>query len=521
MKPFYIAVLFIILSLSSFAQIPAFRTTVFDSSLTGFYFLSGGGTAIILDRTGNVVYYMPGLLGGGFCLQPNGMMSYGAGLGFNIMDSTFTVVDSVAVKNLDEMDKHELQILPNGHFLMLGNDHVIMDLSSYFWHGQYGSDSTTVIFGVVQEQDANHNVVFEWHARDHFIFDEADTFFLDHSPLLTWTHCNAVELDIDGNFLLSNRDFNEIIKINRADSSIMWRLGGTQNQFTFVNSPVPFYGQHDIRRIGNGDITLFDNGNNYTPHGARALEFHLDEVNKIATQVWSYTFDSAAWSYSQGNVQRLHNSNTLVNFGNYPNDSVTFVVVDSSGSRIFELDDLVSYRAFHYSSLPWQLHRPEITCFDSLGVTYLDAGAGYASYVWSNGGSTQIIHIPAAIGTYHVFVPYGQDGFISSEQFIVTDTSNMCGTLAVPEIKSGDSSHLHVFPNPAHDLLTVSIDAKEQTVYTIQLADAEGREVQRETAKAAAGENLFRLNISALDKGIYILTVQSAVNSRKAKVVVE
>ena len=46
----------------------------------------------------------------------------------------------------------------------------------------------------------NKNVVFEWHAKDHFAFDDADTFFLYQGPTIDWTHSNAVELDDDGKF---------------------------------------------------------------------------------------------------------------------------------------------------------------------------------------------------------------------------------------------------------------------------------------------------------------------------------
>jgi hypothetical protein len=510
-------------SLSSLAQVPFFSVNLYDSASIGFYFLSGQSTPMILDHNGNVVYYETGIYGNDFKLQPNGLMSYSQLLRYYLMDSTFTIVDSVEAKNVDQRDTHDLQILPNGHFLLLGSDLATMDLSQYYFDGQYGSSTAIVNASVVQEQDANKNVVFEWHTKDYFAFDDADTFFLYQGPVIDWTHSNAVELDDDGNILLSSRNLDEITKINRADSSIMWRLGGRKNQFTFANSPVPFYAQHDIRRIGNGNITLYDNGENYVSHGVRALEFDLDEINKVATLAWSYTYDPDLYSYGKGNVQRLANSNTLVNFGNtyHLNDSVGFIVVDSNGSGIFKLNGLVSYRAFNYPSLPWQLHRPQITCFESLGVTYLDAGAGHASYAWNNGDTTRIIAIAAVPGSYSVFVPYGQNGFISSEQFIVTDTSNLCSALAVAEIKPNDQNHFHVFPNPVHDFITVSIDAKERTEFILQLSDAEGRKLQSSAAVAAAGKNHFRLDLTRFAKGVYLLNVQSAWDDRKIKVVVE
>src|SRR6185436_5773772 len=240
-----------------------------------------------------------------------------------------------------------------------------------------------------------------------------------------------IDVDNDGNLLLSTRNFSEITKINRADSSIMWRLGGKQNEFTFANSPLPFYAQHDIRKLSNGHITLFDNGEYLVPHGCRGVEFELDEVNKIATQKWDYMYDSTISARSLGNVQRLANSNTLVNFGNSINSDISFVVVDSSGSKIVQLDGITSYRVFYYPSLPWQLHRPQITSLDSLGLTWLDAGAGYASYLWSNGHTTQKIALPAVPDTFNVFVPIGTEGFISSENFIEDGTPATPSTITI------------------------------------------------------------------------------------------
>ena len=62
---------------------------------------------------------------------------------------------------------------------------------------------------------------------------------------------------------------DEITKIDRQTGDIIWRLGGVNNEFTFLNDsldfqhsiPTPFCYQHDIRRLRNGNITIYDNGN--------------------------------------------------------------------------------------------------------------------------------------------------------------------------------------------------------------------------------------------------------------------
>ncbi len=63
-----------------------------------------------------------------------------------------------------------------------------------------------------------------------------------------------------GIILLSFRHLNEVTKIDSSSGEIIWRLGGKQNQFTFLGDTMPFSAQHDARRIANGNLTLFDNG---------------------------------------------------------------------------------------------------------------------------------------------------------------------------------------------------------------------------------------------------------------------
>src|SRR5690606_33427409 len=105
---------------------------------------------------------------------------------------------------------------------------------------------------------------------------------------IDYAHGNAVELDSDGNILISSRHMNEITKIDRTTGEIIWRWGGKNNEFTFVNDTLAFSFQHDIRRLPNGNVTLFDNGNHHKPPRSRAVEYELDEVNKTATVVWQY-----------------------------------------------------------------------------------------------------------------------------------------------------------------------------------------------------------------------------------------
>ncbi len=439
MKRNLFTIIFLSLTVFSSAQIPFYHITVFDTTAsTGYYFLSltqHQGNISILDKNGEVIYYQPGAVYVNFALHPNGMMSYFSfdRKKFFLMDSSFIIVDSIACKNLYETDWHDFKILPNGNSLLLGSDTVLMDPNKVpSWIKGVNNSITKAKYGVIQELDSNHNIVYEWRGKEYFSLEDADSFYSASSPadismgIFDVNHFNSIEVDVDGNFIVSSRNFNEITKINRNTGELMWRFGGIRNQFKFINCSVPFYGAHDIHRLTNGHLTFFDAGNNYNKHGARAMEFELDEREKIATLIWSYTYDSTMQSIrGGGNVQRLDNSNTIVNYGNVSTNSLCFVVVKPNGSMVLKMDSIVSYRVLNYSTLPWKLHRPKITCFDSLGVKYLAAESDYRSYYWSDSSTTRTISVTKP-GTYYLFVPYGANGWIRSEKIVVNDIALLC-----------------------------------------------------------------------------------------------
>ena len=505
---------------NAFTQVPSYTVNVGGVPGTGYYFISplaNGGSEnlhVLIDSIGRLVCYKQffGPNTFDFKLQPNGLISYARQSKFYMMDSTFTIVDSVSCKNGVATDFHDMQILPNGHFLMMGDETVNMDLSSYNYFLQNnspGSVNASVLCLVIQELDANKNVVFEWHSKDYLAFDGADQFWLNSPSNVDWTHSNAIEMDTDGNIFVSSRHFNEITKINRADSTVMWRLGGKNNQFTFTGDTIPFYGQHDIRRIANGNITLYDNGNHVVPHGARALEYQLDEVNKIAELKWSYTYDSSMFAYATGNVQRLPNANTLINYGvNQNTRNIYFNVVDSLGNTQVEFffdDTLFSYRSYNFE-LPYSLPRVQITCFDSSGVKYLDAGAGHNKYIWSTGDTTQTIPV-STTGNYHVFVPFGRGGFLCSQVLAVGNVSDPCST-GLTEMLTYNGAN--IYPNPVHDVLRVKLSNElSSTTKQVTICDASGRKVLTSPISYVEGEIVF--NVAFLDDGLYLLRINNTV----------
>jgi hypothetical protein len=524
---------------------PPMELTIFDSSATqGYYFIAPYASSppytyanpqLILDRFGNVVWYriFPGsaqyTTTYDFTIQPDGRMTYYSikRNKYFVMDSTFTSVDSLDSANGFELDVHDIQFLPNGHYLLLAQETRNMNLTGYHIfginHTSPGGANAQVIGVVIQEFDENKNLVWEWKGHDHFAFNDVDSLFLFNPNKVDWTHANAVEPDNDGNILLSCRHFDEITKIDRQTGDIIWRFGGKRNQFTCANDPLKFSGQHDIRRISNGDITILDNGTYNVPPLARALEYSLNESAKTATLVWGYFYNSSLYSIAVGGHQALPNGNHLIDFGAIPDGFPWFVLVKPDKSvamKISYAGSYTSYRAFNYDTLPWGLTRPLIDCYQDGNDYFLEAESGHSQYLWSTGETLQTIQITDP-GEYWVYVPYGE-GNVSSRHFVVSDTSNPCPYL--PVIKPAEKMPFSVscVPNPVRDHARIMFVLPEKSEISFEILDLSARpRISIPKTVFASGKNMIPLDLSHLEKGIYFLRFISGQSVATEKIIVE
>ena len=330
-------------------------------------FVSNNGYNVRVTNTGSISYYhkIESGIPFDFKVLPNSMMSYGvmadggtqAAFGptdFFMMDSSYTVTDEYQMGNGYVADYHEFLYLPNGHVFMIAYDMQPVNMNGIVENGHPGA---LVVGGIVQELDQNKNVIFQWRSWDHYKL--TDSYNDLSQPLIDAIHLNALDLDDDNNLLISALALGEVTKVDRQTGEIIWRMGGKNNQFTFVNesqehAPLYFMYQHDVRRLPNGNITMFDNGDVNLRRYSRVVEYEIDEAQKNVTKVWEYRKSPDIYSNNMGSAQRLPNGNTLIGWGFATmNGGVPAVTeVDPNGNVIFELTFdkplVASYRALKF-----------------------------------------------------------------------------------------------------------------------------------------------------------------------------
>jgi hypothetical protein len=193
-----------------------------------------------------------------------------------------------------------------------------------------GGPASITVYGHHLMRQEGPRWTFDWNAWNYYsVADWIEPTGVN--PPLDFDHTNALDFDLDSNYIVSFRAMGAIDKIDRVTGTIDWQLGGRLNQFTMSGDPLGgFSGQHCVRVLPNGHLLMFDNGLGRPAFNSRAVEYAIDENAKTAIMVWQYLPMPSLYSAIVGSVQRLSNGNTLVEFG------TTGLIdeVDPSGTRV-------------------------------------------------------------------------------------------------------------------------------------------------------------------------------------------
>lgn len=474
-------------------------------------------TLMLLDEQAELLFYMPITNAssapyprkavGNFQMHSDGRMSFTDRLfgpvgNIYIMDSTFFVTDTLNCTAPYQLDGHDFVISPDGHYHLLAMEERVMDASALLTESGQAGDANCVVTGhIIQEFDENKNLVGEWKSLDHFALPDIYDYYFTDPLAMDHAHVNSLFVDFEGNYIISSRSLNEITRINHQTGDIMWRLGGKNNEFTFLIDTLQFTSQHDAQYFSDGTLVLFDNATNTIPdYVSRMLVYDLDNINMTVTPALNFQHPLNFPSGFMGSARTLDLDNFIISWGGGYDYS--------QGKSIQEFDDLwnevlsvdlqdgfASYRALK-SEIPWQINRPVITCND--GTSTLSTLENYSSYYWSTGETTPSITI-SSTGSYQVWTNVG-DGFMSSEIFVVVDMNDLCNVSGLSELPE---QNISVYPVPASSEITVDWGQNSNEVIEIVIYDLVGRKLLEQTSDQGAKQIV--LNTQEIPSGMYTL----------------
>jgi hypothetical protein len=270
---------------------------------------------------------------------------------YKIADRSYRTLAVVRPGEGAVADPHEFLLTPRGTALMTT------------FRGAHVA-GRRVIEGGVQEVDLRtHRVLFDWGSIDHVALSESYSKPPKNPAVLyDYFHINSIDVDTDGNLLVSARNTHAVYKINHRTGRVMWRLGGKRSDYS-LGPGVRFAWQHDARRQPDGTISLFDNGAAPKQHDqTRVIFLHLNRKTWKARLVRSVVHRPSILAINQGNAQRLANGDLIVGWGHAPYvteyDKRGRVALDLRFGRGAD-----SYRAFRFPWIGRPLTKPAIAAY--------------------------------------------------------------------------------------------------------------------------------------------------------------
>ncbi|MCD4730569.1 MAG: aryl-sulfate sulfotransferase [Bacteroidales bacterium] len=500
---------------------------------------------IIMDEYGTPVFYRK-ITAQAYDFKKlyNGNMVYYANYSgwyrWVIEDDAYMHVDDWAVMNGYWTDWHEFLLLSEenheGHAFVMAYDPQIVDMS----HIVPGGHPNAIVLGwVIQELDINKNVVFQWRSWDHYLLTDASDHVDLTDSIIDPIHGNAIGLYSNDALLLSPRNLDEITKIDWNTGDIIWRLGGENNMFEFVNDTLGFSVQHDCRRLENGNISLFDNGAYHSYQFSSTVEYELDEENFTATLIRRFRHEPDAFGSVMGNGQETEAGNIVTGWGSSGNPAIT--EFDLNGEILAEINiESINYRAYRY---PWETsyfsldsdtvnfgyiyyehevtkslkiqnnmdHDIEITSFYSLDDAFsipidlpIIIQAGNSKYI-------PVKFAPATPGNYQSIITINSD--INTLQLVQRIAQQVYVEGYASEnqnIADYQPIYANIYPNPVTENLLIEFQ-ENHSVINIKIIDSQSRIIY--TSKVN-GELNHTVNMKYYATGVYYLQVEEKTKNK-------
>jgi hypothetical protein len=196
----------------------------------------------------------------------------------------------VWTERFDIHDTHDVDLLPNGDLVVANMRNTVDGVSNdrLFVYNRSTGETT-----------------WEWRFRDHFPNDTADGFDDD------WTHVNDVDVVDEHRLLVSPRNFDQVLVVNRTTDEIEMRLGADDDHDVLTEQHNPDW---LVSEDGTPTILVADSGND------RVVEYRRDcgDADPMTApeeacsweRTWTLGVDGGlTWPRD---ADRLPNGNTLV-----------------------------------------------------------------------------------------------------------------------------------------------------------------------------------------------------------------
>lgn len=204
------------------------------------------------------------------------------------------------------LDVHDFVLLSDNHYIALAyNRRMVNNIPA-----SIGTGGTAFIDASVIQEVQDGQVIWQWEGNDYPEFYttsvEGNNYNIQ-TKAQDYMHVNAMAVnDADGNLLVSMRNCNQIIKVNRQTGQVLWRLGGTTSDFP-LTPDMQFLRQHHVSFADGGHtLMLLDNGDITLRPFSRILEFQLNESSHAVNGYKAFRIPEPFTQFT-GSVQKMGN----------------------------------------------------------------------------------------------------------------------------------------------------------------------------------------------------------------------
>ena len=285
-----------------------------------------------------------------------------------VLDKYFNIVadDIHTVSPLNHTDPHDFMLRPNGDYVLLSYNRNTRDLSflneefpDIRREGRPLGEAEAIQDSAIQIRTPGRAASFTWDSWDHMAIEDClrarvsgsdDTGGNHFRP--EWGHVNSLDW-YEGDIVAGFLGCNKVLRIDVDTGDVVWRVGVSNRSraqweagetsrpdrgpapLDFVNDPLGgFCGTHGAGMLDNGNLIVFDNGNNCItwPGGdetvrefgsgvaTRAAEYAIDTASGEAVFQREYRLHESRIGRWEGHVEPMDGDDWLISWGWGPNN---------------------------------------------------------------------------------------------------------------------------------------------------------------------------------------------------------
>jgi arylsulfotransferase ASST len=264
-----------------------------------------------------------------------------------IVNNSYQPVGRLHAGNGYMADLHDFHITGRGTALFTVFEPIECDLSSL--GGPHRGAVTNTAF---QEVDIATGLVRrEWTSVDHVGLSESYSTATGASPEWPYDyfHLNSIDELSNGRTLISARNTWAMYELNTLTGQLISRIGGKHSTVKLTSGAATAF-QHDASSLGNGLISVFDNGAVPIVHKqSRALLLSVNPKTDTESVLAQFVHPQPLSAGSQGNAQPLPNGNLFIGWGAQP----YFSEFNSADQLVYDAHWHGSYQSYRSYRFPW------------------------------------------------------------------------------------------------------------------------------------------------------------------------